>query len=445
MIRKLFLTLFLIAVLLFPVTALADDAQGWPLSREGYTLEQVVVLSRHSIRSPLSGKGSVLGEITPHEWFAWSSAPSELSLRGGVLETEMGQYFRKWLEVEGLIPENYRPEGNEVRVYANAKQRTIATSQYFSAGFLPTANLLIEYHAEYDKMDPVFSPVLTFVSDTYRDYAEAQMRSLFSEKIAGLEDNYALLTDVTDMEETEAFRNGTLKPFRTDDTAVILEAGAEPGMSGSLKTGCSAADALVLQYYEEPDELKAAFGHKIGFEEWRKISEIKDLYVDFLFAAPLIAVNVAHPLLEEIRDEITEDGRLFTFLCGHDSNIASVLAALDVEEYILPDAIEVKTPIGCKLVFTKWSGPDGKALWGADLVYLKTDQLRGMPLLGQGSSPAVFPVTFAGLERTPEGLYSEADLLARFDQAIAAYDTLEEEYADIVPAEVAEESTAGGE
>ena len=68
MIRNLFLTLFLIAVLLFPVTALADDAQGWPLPREGYTLEQVVVLSRHSIRSPLSGKGSVLGEITPHEF-----------------------------------------------------------------------------------------------------------------------------------------------------------------------------------------------------------------------------------------------------------------------------------------------------------------------------------------------------------------------------------------
>ena len=73
-----------------------------------YTLQEAVVLSRHNIRSPLSGPESALGRITPHEWFAWSSAPSELSMRGGVLETEMGQFFRKWLVSEGLMKENSR-------------------------------------------------------------------------------------------------------------------------------------------------------------------------------------------------------------------------------------------------------------------------------------------------------------------------------------------------
>ncbi|MBR3103231.1 MAG: hypothetical protein IKH46_05355, partial [Lachnospiraceae bacterium] len=63
-----------------------------PLSHDGYTLEQVVVLSRHNIRAPLSGKGSALDTMTPHEWYEWSSAPSELSVRGGTLETGMGQY-----------------------------------------------------------------------------------------------------------------------------------------------------------------------------------------------------------------------------------------------------------------------------------------------------------------------------------------------------------------
>ena len=43
-----------------------------------YTLQEAVVLSRHNIRSPLSGPESALGRITPHEWLAWSSAPSEL-------------------------------------------------------------------------------------------------------------------------------------------------------------------------------------------------------------------------------------------------------------------------------------------------------------------------------------------------------------------------------
>ena len=60
-----------------------------------YAREEMVILSRHNIRSPISGPGSVLSRITPHEWFAWSSAPGELSLRGGALEVEMGQFFRE--------------------------------------------------------------------------------------------------------------------------------------------------------------------------------------------------------------------------------------------------------------------------------------------------------------------------------------------------------------
>ena len=431
-----------VALLMGTVVSFAEDTREQSLSREGYTLEQVVILSRHNIRSPLSGKGSVLGEITPHDWFPWSSEPSELSIRGGVLETELGQYFRKWLESENLIPENYRPDPIEVRFYANSKQRTIATAQYFSSGFLPVANALIEHHVEYDTMDPVFLPGLTFASDAYREYAEAEIRAQFTDKINDLSDNYALITDVIDMVDSNGYKNGSVNAFRTDDTEIILNAGAEPAMKGSLKTACSVADALVLQYYEEPDEIKAAFGHQLSFDDWKKISEIKDLYNDVLFTSPLVSANVAHPLLQEIRNEMEADGRLFTFLCGHDSNVGSVLAALGVEDYELPNSIELKTPIGCKLVFTKWSDAEGKDYWGVDLVYLNPDQLRTMPLLGLDNGPMIFPISFDGLEPNQAGLYNEADLFDRFDQAIAAYDTIVETYSDNVPAEVPEPKQA---
>ena len=162
------------------------------LSRDGYTLQQVVVLSRHNIRSPLSGSGSELEELTPHEWISWSSNPSELSLRGGALETVMGQYFRKWTEEAGLFPENYQPEEGAVRIYANAKQRTLATANFFATGLLPLASPDVETHAEYDSMDPTFKPQLTFVSDTYIRDVEEQVKELHGKEIAGLEDNYRL-------------------------------------------------------------------------------------------------------------------------------------------------------------------------------------------------------------------------------------------------------------
>ncbi len=402
-------------------------SEGKP-DTEKYELEQAVILSRHNIRSPLSGGDSLLGTITPHEWFGWSSDPSELSLRGGALETEFGQYFRKWFEKEGLFPKNYHPDENEVRIYSNSKQRTIATARYFSAGLLPTADTQVEYHMEFDKMDPVFTPQFTFVTDEYAADVKTQINGLFNDKIAALADNYKLLTDVIDLKDSEKFRKGEITEFRTDDTEIVVNNYAEPGMTGSLKTACSVSDALVLQYYEESDSEKAAFGHKLSDDDWKKISRIKDLYGDVLMTAPLVSVNIAHPLLQEIKSELNTDGRKFTFLCGHDSNVGSVLAALEAEEYTLPYSVESKTPIGVKLMFCKWRSQDGKEYMTAELVYQTTEQLRALTLLSDNVQPARFSLSFDGLAKNEDGLYACDDIIARFDKALGAYDDLLSKY-----------------
>lgn len=404
-------------------------AASGSLSHPGYTLEKVVVLSRHNIRSPLSGNGSVLGNITPHEWFTWSSKPSELSTRGGVLETQMGQFFRKWLEQEELFPENYMPEDGAVRFYANSMQRTIATAQYFSSGLLPVANVSIEHHEQLNKMDPVFHPQLTFVSDSYCAAATEQVNALYGKAMLDLEDNYALLADVIDMEDSESYRSGAVSELHADDMQLILKENAEPNMTGSLKTACSVSDALVLQFYEESDPLRAGFGNALSLREWQDISEIKDVYGDVLFTAPLIATNVANPLLREIRSGLSEDGRKFSFLCGHDSNVGSVLAALDAEDYTLPGAIEAKTPIGCKLVFSLWRTSDGTRACSLDLVYQTTWQLHEMPLLSLSAPPAVYPVALRGMTRNADGLYYADDMMEHLDKSIAAFDAIKQEYA----------------
>lgn len=394
-----------------------------------YTLKEAVVLSRHNIRSPLSGPESALGRLTPHEWFHWSSGKSELSLRGGVLETEMGQFFRKWLVSEGLMDENHLPAAGSMRFYANSMQRTIATAQYFSSGMLPVADVEIEHHYDLNTMDPVFTPQLTVASDDYCARARQQIADLFGNgSLEGIGDklaeNYALLQDVLDVEQSAAWQAGEFSGFKTDDTNILLELNKEPSMTGSLKTACSASDALVLQYYEESDELKAAFGHQLSLSDWEKISAVKDYYGDILFTAPLVAINVAHPLLQTILEELKTEGRLFTFLCGHDSNLGSVLAALGLAEYTLPQAIESKTPIGSKLVFEKWEGADGSQYAAINLVYQRIDQLRQMPLLMLENPPMVFPVALEGLTANEDGLYKLSDLEARFEDRIAAYDEL---------------------
>ena len=400
---------------------------------EGYTLDRTVLVSRHNIRSPLSGSGSLLGDITPHEWFAWTSNPSELSLRGGILETEMGQYFRQWLEEEGLFPENYRPEEGAVRFYANAKQRTQATAKYFSSGLLPVTNVPIECNAEYDTMDPTFNPQLTFLSEAYEQAVKDQVNEKGgSAGMAGiheeLKDAIAMLMDVTDMDESETYQAGTYGNLLEDPSSLILEIGKEPGMSGPIKTATSVADALTFQFYEMDDDKAAAFGHDLTIEDWRKLHTIVDTYTDILFGTPLLAVNEANPLLKEIRSEMEADGRKFSFLCGHDSNLAGVLSALGVEEYLLPNTVEQHTPIGAKLVFSRYLDKNDEPYWSVELVYQNTDQLKNMSSLTLDNPPERYALDFTGVAKNEDGLIAEADLFAMFDNAFDAYDALLEKY-----------------
>ena len=390
---------------------------------ERYTLKQVVVLSRHNIRSPLSGRHSTMQRITPHEWYHWSSAPSELSLRGGALETMMGQYFRKWLVSEGLMQENEIPTEGTMRFYANSLQRTIATAQYFSSGMLPVANIHIEHHLEVGKMDSIFAPQITDDSEAFKVLAQQQITAMGGEKgLVGIGEkmtnNYKVLERVLDMDQSKACLEGDTCHFRTDDAHVYLIKHREPGMGGSMRLACQAADALILQYYEEPDEVKASFGDTLTWEEWESISAIKDWYGDVLFTAPVVARQVARPLLRTMLEEMQTEGRKFTFLCGHDSNIASVLAALEAEDYRLPNTIEKKTPIGCKLVIEKWENTEGQFFATLNLVYQSTVQLRSMSLLDLENPPMKYPILLKGINANADGLYSFEDVLRRIDSAL---------------------------
>ncbi|WP_281669957.1 histidine-type phosphatase [Segatella buccae] len=397
--------------------------------KERYTLKEVVILSRHSIRSPLSTNGSALSRLTPHQWINWTSASSELTLRGGVLETMMGQYFRKWLVDEGLFEENAVPTTDEVNFYANSMQRTIATAQYFSSGFMPLANVRVNHRYNASKMDPVFCPRLTKVSDAFCQEALKQIAAMGGKKgIVGinekLKDSYAVTAKVLDLKDSPACKSGETCAFDDYNTQFIFKLYDEPKMKGSLKLANSASDAFILQYYEEPDAKKAAFGHDITLSDWEKIAKIKDVYGDVLFTAPIVAANVAHPLLVYLNDELNSAGRKFTFLCGHDSNIASVDAALGVDDYELPNSIEKKTPIGSKVVFEKWSDKSGKEFVAVNIVYQTTDQLRGLKMLSLDNPPMVYSLKLKGLTANADGLYTFEDVNGRFVEAIRAYDAI---------------------
>ena len=398
-------------------------------------------MSRHNIRSPLSSGGAAYKRVTPHTWFEWTSPSSQLSLRGGVLETEMGQFFRKWVVDEGLLPENYRPEGDEVLFYANSRQRTFATAKYFSAGFLPFANVEITHKFEEDKMDPVFTPQFTKMNDTYRQQVLNEIKVMNGGPQVWMEAQQAtlnLMEELLDMAHSPAAKNDSAH-FWFNDTQFVLEKGNEPKMTGGYTLANSVADALVLQCYET--ESFAAFGRELTAEQWRAICAVKEVYDGLLFTTHAAAVNLSYPLVSRIREELKRSDRKFMFLCGHDSNLASIGAALGFQFPKTELALELHTPIGSKLVFEKWS--DGTEDYVAiNLVYQSVYQLQGRMLLSLDMPPMVMPITVEGLTANSDGLYRLADLDTRMANAMAEYDAIEDAPAAVKTTTVGQQPAA---
>ena len=402
--------------------------------KDKYQLKEAVVLSRHNIRSPLSGPGSALGEMTPHEWTDWTAGTSELTLRGGVLETEMGQYFRKWAVDAGLFPENYVPTADDLNVIANSMQRCIATAQYFTSGFMPVGGVEVNHRFTPSKMDPLFNPQLTKVSPEFIELAMQQINAMGGKKgLKGVNEklapDYALMMDVLDVKDSPLAKQDDplLEAFDNYDTQVVFEKFKEPSLApgSALKELNAASDAFILQYYEQPDSLKAAFGHKLTRKDWERLAHVKDVYQDVLFTAPIVATNVAYPLVQYMYDELRSPDRKFTFLVGHDSNISSVATALGIDAYELPNAIEKQTPIGSKIVIEKFLGADGQEYADINIVYQSVDQLKNMSLLDLDNPPMIYPLSLKGVEKNADGLYKMADVLGAFENALAAYQAIQ--------------------
>ena len=399
-----------------------------------YTLEQVVVLSRHNLRAPLSSNGSVPSDLTPHEWIKWSAGSSELTLKGGIEETSMGQYFRKWLDQEGLIPENTVPAEGEMRFNARDKQRCRATARYFAGGMLPLADIEVEYPGDAKGTEDFMQPVLHFYSDDYAADAIAQVAAMGGD--AGFDglarqnrDVIELIMDTVDMQDSEIYRSGKYGDILASDYGYAMEPDKEPDLTGAIRPAYSVADALLLQYYEEPDAVKAAFGHELTDADWARLGAFMTTCLEIKHGAPLVAANITNPLLRELESELRNEDRKFSFFCAHDCTVLGVLSALGAEDYSLPESIETRTPIGVKLVFERRRDAEGKAWYRVSLIYRSTEQIRSGEMLTLQNPPLRYDLRFEGVETNADGLIAEADLFALFDRTIAVLGELEKNYA----------------
>lgn len=405
-------------------------SQSWAqLSRsqefhEKYHLSEVVVFSRHNIRAPLAAPGSFISKVTPYTWHDFGVNASELTMKGGILETIYGQFFHKWVVSEGLFSENAEPTDDELYVLSNSKQRTISTARHFIASFMPMKTVTVHHEGKLNDMDADFNLALgnditeEEWSQIKTEYETAYNADAIREASKALQPNYDLLSEILDIKNSEAYKDGSFTGFNDHNSTILFPEGDEPRMTASLNDACSIVDALILQYYEEPDLQKVAFGRELSLEEWQMLAKIIDVRDEIRFSSPFVQHYVSRGQRKFIADALQKDSCKFSFMCGHDTNILNILKAMRTKDYAIPDAIELGTPIGSKIVFEKWTDTAGHTFVGVNHVYQTIDQLRNNTLLNLITPPNIIPLQFEGLDANEDGLYPLEMMIQRLTESI---------------------------
>ncbi|EQC3778441.1 bifunctional glucose-1-phosphatase/inositol phosphatase [Escherichia coli] len=363
------------------IVLLASNAQAQTVP-EGYQLQQVLMMSRHNLRAPLANNGSVLEQSTPNKWPEWDVPGGQLTTKGGVLEVYMDHYMREWLAEQGMVKSGECPPPDTVYAYANSLQRTVATAQFFITGAFPGCDIPVHHQEKMGTMDPTFNPVITDDSAAFSEKAVAAMEKELSK--LQLTDSYQLLEKIVNYKDSPACKEKQQCSLVDGKNTFSAKYQQEPGVSGPLKVGNSLVDAFTLQYYEGFPMDQVAWGEIKSDQQWKVLSKLKNGYQDSLFTSPEVARNVAKPLVSYIDKALVTDrtsAPKITVLVGHDSNIASLLTALDFKPYQLHDQNE-RTPIGGKIVFQRWH--DSKAnrdLMKIEYVYQSAEQLRNADAL----------------------------------------------------------------
>jgi glucose-1-phosphatase len=206
-----------------------------------------------------------------------------------------------------------------------------------------------------------------------------------------------------------------------DELQVTVKEGLHLG--GSIRPLMTACDALSLQYYELGDS-RASFGHELSFRQWQDIAAVKEAGIHVYRRMPTFARALARPLLEVFLQELNAPGRKFTFLCGHDTNVATVMGALGVRENSLPESIEQEVPIGGKLVVERWQDRAGESFLALKLVYPSVYQLCSELPIDMRHPPQSLPLHLQGMEPNEEDLIPLQAFRQRLTEAIESDEEL---------------------
>lgn len=382
----------------------------------GYTLERVVILSRHGVRSPTK-QTQLMNDVTPDKWPQWPVQAGYLTPRGAQLVALMGAFYGDYFRHRGLIPMGCPPSG-AIYAQADVDQRTRLTGQAFLEGIAPGCGLKVHYQADLKKIDPLFHPVDAGVCklDAVQTHQaiEAQLGGPLSELSQRYAKPFAQMGEILNFAGSPYCKllqqQGKTCDFATfaANKVEVNQAGTKVSLSGPLALSSTLGEIFLLQNSQGMSDV--AWHRLTGEENWRSLLSLHNAQFDLMAKTPYIARHKGTPLLQQIDTALVLERKgqgqtlplseqtKILFLGGHDTNIANIGGMLGAD-WQLPQQPD-NTPPGGGLVFELWQDPMNHQRYVAVKMFYQTmDQLRNSEKLDLNNNPAgVVPIEIDGCE-----------------------------------------------
>jgi 4-phytase / acid phosphatase len=404
------------------VLVLCAGTAGYPAPQTGNgdaDLQFVVVLSRHGVRSP-TGEPSQYETYSRAAWPAWDVPPGYLTHHGYELMRSFGAWDRAQLAREGLLAASGCADAAHVAFVSDSDQRTRETGRALAEGMFPGCAPAVRALPE-GTPDALFHAMHAGVGAGDPSAALVAVRAAMAEQMGGTAD--ALTRQYRpQLEKMERILStcGPAEPEHTRMSLFDVPATLGPGRSGHgtelrgpVMTAASLSENFLLEYAEGMPKQDVGWGCVDGATV-RSLIALHTAAFDVEQRTPAAARMQASNLLDQIRRALAQAatgmadpeapgsvGDRALFLVGHDSNLASVAALLNL--HWDADGRRDDTPPGSALVFELWKRR------GTGETYVKIyfttqtlEQMRNLTPLTAQNPPVRVPLTLCDAP-TPGG------------------------------------------
>ncbi|CTP82319.1 phosphoanhydride phosphohydrolase [Xanthomonas translucens pv. arrhenatheri] len=383
------------------------------------TLEKVLILKRHGVRSAMSS-AEQLGRYSARPWPRFGVPAGHLTENGARLEALFGAYYRARYAAQGLFAGDACASAY---YWANRTQRTIASARALASTLTPGCANTVHSVAD-GASDPLFdgAPALRTPA------ASALMRAAIAGRIGG--DAAAWNAAQRDAIDTlqQLLLQCAQRPCPADAgagkqrlDAVAARMGDTddgiPGIEGPAAAASGISESLLMGWADGQDF--ATLGWQ-GLDEASLLRAFAPHQAEFALRlrAPAVARMAASPLAARVLATLQQGSgnangsathvapiggaARLVVLSGHDGTLTLLAGMLDLH-WQLPGYQPDQTVPGGALVFERWRRADGQRVIRLRYTAQSLAQLRERRTLTLQAPPPSAPVFIPGCSSATPG------------------------------------------